>query len=611
MKQQSVVFLSVLMICACAQTDISRQSNEPNEPQISESENKAENGPVVAQKLDATSELRDRDAGQSAPHKRPASPLVAPPIAMAEMSQQSHHAESNFVRKQAAERRMFSADSMVMPAQVAGHLVGQAASKVPGREGYDYFAENRFQQVALSPLSTFGLDVDTASYSNVRRFLSQGQLPPVDAVRIEELINYFDYDFAAASAAEDGSVQPLSVATELGNAPWNPAHKLVMIGVQARELQEQTRPANRLVFLIDTSGSMNNADKLPLLKRSFQILVEQMRPQDSVAIVTYAGSAGLVLPSTNGNNKEAIYAALNRLSAGGSTAGASGIQLAYQVAQQQFLASANNRVILATDGDFNVGQSSEGELVRMIEARRDQGVFLSILGFGTGNYQEAKMQQLAGHGNGTHHYIDTDREARRVFRSKLQGTLYTVAKDAKIQVEWNPATVAQYRLIGYENRMLNAEDFKDDRKDAGDVGAGHSVMVLYEIVPAQTAGNAAPDQSGLRYQQARPVQPVPAQVASNELGLIKLRYKQPQASDSREFSQIIRSDAASGHNLQWAGAVAEFGMLLRQSQDRGQANYDAVLARSVAAMGDDELRQEFVGLVRQAKVAGQSQLGKL
>lgn len=509
-------------------------------------------------------------------------------------------------KPQRAERAAMAQAQAVPEARFAdqavsmGKVVGLAVPPMPAAneagEGYAPLAENRFQQVALSPLSTFGLDVDTASYSNVRRFLSQGQLPPVDAVRIEELINYFDYPLSATA-----SEHPLSISTESAAAPWNPAHRLVMVGVKARDLNAAERPPNRLVFLLDTSGSMSNANKLPLLKRSFQILIEQLRAQDSVAIVTYAGSAGLVLPPTSGAHKEAIYAALNRLSAGGSTAGAQGLELAYEVAAKQFVEAANNRVILATDGDFNVGQRSEGDLIRLIESRRDQGVFLSVLGFGSGNYQEAKMQQLSSHGNGTHHYIDSDREADRVFRDKLQGTLYTVAKDAKIQLEWNPQQVAEYRLIGYENRLLNAEDFVDDRKDAGDVGAGHSITVLYEVVPASGANaTAAP----LRYQEQRP-RPAHA----TELGLIKLRYKPAKAERSVEMTQVIASTARAGDNLAWAAAVAELGMLLRGSEHRAQANYDDLLRRVEAQAGDDALRREFVGLVRQAKVASQSQLG--
>ncbi|MGJ8669195.1 MAG: vWA domain-containing protein [Oceanococcus sp.] len=567
MKQQFMTFCGAIFLCACAQTELAKERSEV--AAVSQAV------PALEQEADT---VRLQQAAQvAAPESVQSIPVAT--LAMADVA----------VAKREAFRSQLGKAlySGVQPAR---------QQQVPSAEDYAHWVENRFQQAQLSPLSTFSLDVDTASYSNVRRFLTQGQMPPVDAVRIEELINYFDYDFAAAQADS-----PLAVVTELSHAPWNPAHQLVMVGVQARDLAADQRPANRLVFLIDTSGSMNNAAKLPLLKRSFQILVEQMRAEDSVAIVTYAGSAGLVLPATSGQHKEAIYAALNRLQAGGSTAGAQGIQLAYQVAEQQFQARANNRVILATDGDFNVGPNSEGELVRMIEKKRDKGVFLSILGFGTGNYQDAKMQKLAGHGNGTHHYIDTDREADRVFRDKLNGTLYTVAKDVKIQIEWNPETVSQYRLIGYESRLLQAEDFADDRKDAGDVGAGHSVTALYEIVPVQ--GGSNPVQ--LRYQ--------PNKVTrghDEELGLVKLRYKLPQEKTSQKMQQLISRGTPSGENIQWASAVAELGMLLRDSEHRAQASYDALIQRSEALLGDDALRREFLGLARQAKVASQTQLGQ-
>ena len=561
MKPKILTCLTTATLIACAQTDIVPPPEADNE--------------------------------QAQAHAIPVKPSISqPPPAQAEMATRGERlalpAAPTAAKLQSADQRHGAARMMTRaPAS-------PVAAPVQG-EGYAHTAENRFQQVALSPLSTFGLDVDSASYSNVRRFLSQGRLPPIDAVRIEELINYFDYDFATPPG-----VHPLSVTTQMSAAPWNPAHQLLMVGVSARDLAAEQRPANRLVFLLDTSGSMNSPSKLPLLKRSFQILVEQLRPQDSVAIVAYAGSAGLVLPPTSGQHKEAIYAALNRLNAGGSTAGGQGLALAYQVAAQQFLDQANNRVILATDGDFNVGQSSEGELIRMIEARRDKGVFLSVLGFGSGNYQDAKMQQLSSHGNGTHHYIDTDREAERVFRHKLQGTLYTVAKDAKIQIEWNPQTVAGYRLVGYENRLLNAEDFSDDRKDSGDVGAGHSITVLYEIVPA----NGHEAETALRYQQASS-----APGRGDELGLVKLRYKAPQATRSTELSHVIAAQQSSGEQLAWAAGVAEFGLLLRHSEFRAQASFDAVLSRLEAMTGGDPLRQEMVGLVRQAKVASQSQLG--
>lgn len=463
-----------------------------------------------------------------------------------------------------------------------------------GREGYDEIIENRFKEVALSPLSTFGLDVDTASYSNVRRWLTQGSVPPASAVRVEEIVNYFDYEYPSSNNGH-----PVSVSTELGLCPWNPDHRLAVVGVRSDQLHADEVPANRLTFLIDTSGSMHAANKLPLLKRSFTALVEQLRPQDQVAIVTYAGSAGLVLPPTSAKHKGEIYAALNRLRSGGSTAGGAGIKLAYKTAAEQFENHANNRVLIATDGDFNVGQSSDGELVKMIEERRDQGIFLTVMGFGQGNYQDAKMQKIADHGNGVHYYIDSDMEAKRVFTDKLTGTLVTVAKDAKIQIEWNPERVAGYRLVGYENRMLASEDFADDKKDAGDLGAGHTVTAIYEIIPRGLNENVPG--SPLRYQTSSTANP-----NQSEIGWLKFRYKEPLASTSKLFEKAIKIPSnwqpqKPSHNFQWAVAAAEFGMLLRNSENSGNASWDGLQKRLDSIPVDfrsTPVRREFVRLVQ-------------
>ncbi len=348
-------------------------------------------------------------------------------------------------------------------------------------EQYDHIQENGYLEAMSNPLSTFSIDVDTASYSNVRRFINGSQLPPTDAVRIEEFINYFNYDYPQP----DGE-HPFSITTEVSTAPWNPAHKLVHIGLQGQQVDKTELPDSNLVFLFDISGSMNDANKLPLLKQGFRLLVEQLTERDRVAIVVYAGAAGLVLPSTSGAEKATILEAIDRLEAGGSTAGGAGIQLAYGQAKENFIPNGNNRIILATDGDFNVGASSDGELVRMIEEKRDDGIFLSILGFGTGNYKDSKMEKLADKGNGNYAYIDTIREAKKVLVSEMAGTLLTIAKDVKIQIEFNPTKVQAYRLIGYENRLLAKEDFTDDSKDAGELGAGHTVTALYEIIPTTT-----------------------------------------------------------------------------------------------------------------------------
>jgi Ca-activated chloride channel family protein len=388
---------------------------------------------------------------------------------------------------------------------------------VPGdREQYARIYDNRFLATGTHPLSTFSIDVDAASYSNIRRFLTSGQRPPADAVRIEEMINYFSYTYPEP----DGS-EPFSVTTEMGPAPWNPQHQLVLVGLQGRRISRENLPPSNLVFLLDVSGSMNAPDKLPLVQSAFRLLVKQLRREDRVAIVVYAGAAGLVLPSTPGSERDQILAAIDQLEAGGSTAGGAGIQLAYRVAKEHFIPGGNNRVILATDGDFNVGVSSDAELVRMIEEKRNEGTYLTVLGFGTGNLQDAKMEQLADKGNGNYAYVDNINEARKVFVHELGATLLTIAKDVKIQVEFNPARVQAYRLIGYENRILASEDFNDDARDAGELGAGHSVTALYEIVPAgQPLDVSVGKVDSLKYQ---PVATERRTYASSEYRSIKLR----------------------------------------------------------------------------------------
>ena len=351
-------------------------------------------------------------------------------------------------------------------------------------EQYNRIYDNEFLMAKDNPLSTFSIDVDTASYSNIRRFLNNNQLPPKDAVRIEEMINYFSYDYPQPKENE-----PFSVTTEVAACPWNKDHQLVLIGLQGRNVETANLPPSNLVFLLDVSGSMQDTDKLPLIKSAFRLLVDQLRPQDRVSIVVYAGSSGLVLDSTPGDQKQVILQAIDSLNAGGTTAGGEGIKLAYEIAKKNLMKDGNNRVILATDGDFNVGVSSDGDLIRMIEEKRNDGIFLTILGFGMGNYKDAKMEQLADKGNGTIAYIDNLLEAKKVFVSGLSGTLLTIAKDVKIQVEFNPTKIKAYRLIGYENRMLKKEDFNDDKKDAGEIGAGHSVTALYEIALADSRIN--------------------------------------------------------------------------------------------------------------------------
>ena len=470
------------------------------------------------------------------------------------------------------------------------------------REQYDEIVENAFIAVAADPLSTFSIDVDRASYSNVRRFIMQdGQLPPRDAVRIEELVNYFPYDYT--DPLDDA---PLAIHTDVGPAPWKPQHQLVRIGLQARRVKIDNLPASNFVFLLDVSGSMRPSNKLPLVKSAMRLLVNELRPKDRVAMVVYAGSAGLVLPSTAGDQKDKILDAIDRLEAGGSTAGGAGIRLAYDQAVANFIRGGNNRVILATDGDFNVGASSDAEMVQLIEEKRRTGVFLTVLGVGEGNLQAAKMEKLADKGNGNYSYLDTITEAQKVLVHELGGTLYTVAKDVKIQVEWNPARVRGYRLIGYENRLLRNEDFNDDKKDAGEVGSGHSVTALYEVVPVGVNTDVTirmPD--SLRYQR-RSVQQ--SQEAGPELLFVKVRYKQPDGDQSRLLTQPVLASRGEtlSRDFTFQAAVAEFGLLLRNSDFKGNSALDHVIAAAREARGTDEggYRAEFVRLAEAVRGIG-------
>jgi len=472
----------------------------------------------------------------------------------------------------------------------------QAARPDFQTEAYDRIQDNPFLAAAQNPLSTFSIDVDTASYANVRRFLTQGQLPPKDAVRVEELVNYFRYDYP-----EPKGGAPFSVTTELGPCPWRPEHRLALIGLRGRSLEEKTLPPRRLTFLLDVSGSMESPDKLPLLKQAMALLVEGLREQDQVAIVVYAGQSGLVLPPTSGERQAEIRAALSALEAGGSTAGGAGIELAYRVAAEMYRPGAINRVLLATDGDFNVGVTSIGELSRLIEEKRKTGVFLSVLGFGQGNLKDATMEMLADRGNGNYSYIDSEAEAKKVLVSEAGATLVTIAKDVKIQVEWNPSRVAGYRLVGYENRLLRAEDFDDDKKDAGEIGAGHTVTALYEVVPAGLPlDTKAP--GPLKYQQPPALS---SAAASDELLTLKLRYKEPEGDVSRLLTSTIASGqetARGSERLRFAAAVAAFGLLLRESDHRGQATWPMVLELARSGQGDDRegYRNEFLKLASRA-----------
>jgi Ca-activated chloride channel family protein len=470
------------------------------------------------------------------------------------------------------------------------------------REQYDEIVENAFIAVAADPLSTFSIDVDRASYSNVRRFImQQGQLPPRDAVRIEELVNYFPYDYP-----DPDSNAPIAIHAEVGPAPWKPQHQLVRIGLQARRVKVDNLPASNFVFLLDVSGSMMPSNKLPLVKSAMRLLVNELRPKDRVAMVVYAGSAGLVLPSSPGDQKDKILDAIERLEAGGSTAGGAGIRLAYDQAVANFIRGGNNRVILATDGDFNVGASSDAEMVQLIEEKRRTGVFLTVLGVGEGNLQAAKMEKLADKGNGNYSYLDTITEAQKVLVHELGGTLYTVAKDVKIQVEWNPARVRAYRLIGYENRLLRNEDFADDKKDAGEVGSGHSVTALYEVVLVGVNTDVTirmPD--SLRYQR-RTAQP--SEAAGPEMLFVKVRYKAPDGDESRLITQpvLVAASGAASVDFQFQAAVAEFGLLLRNSDFRGKADLGHVIAAAREGRGADSAgyRTEFVRLAEAVRGIG-------
>jgi Ca-activated chloride channel family protein len=465
-------------------------------------------------------------------------------------------------------------------------------------EAYDRVVDNPFLRATQNPLSTFSIDVDTAAYANLRRFLSSGALPPKDSVRIEEMVNYFAYSY---SAPRNGD--PFSAQVEVASAPWKPEHQLVKVGLKGRDIAQDKRPPSNLVFLIDVSGSMQPPNKMPLIKRGLALLIEKLTENDRVAIVVYAGASGMVLPSTTCDHKAKILAALENLEAGGSTNGASGIQLAYDTAIANFIKGGTNRVILATDGDFNVGVTNQGELTRLIEEKAKSGVFLSVLGFGMGNYKDSTLEKLADKGNGNYAYVDSLQEARKVLVEEMGGTLITIAKDVKIQVEFNPALVGAYRLIGYENRILRAEDFNDDTKDAGEIGAGHTVTALYEVVPAGKEGEL-PGIDALKYQ--KPVATT-RESKNGELLTLKLRYKEPDGTTSK-LIQIPVSDrgtnwAQASRDFKFASAVAALGMILRDSPYKGNATFSGVLDLAEAGKGEDKqgYRTEFIELVRTAR----------
>ncbi|WP_018339000.1 YfbK domain-containing protein [Butyricimonas synergistica] len=465
-------------------------------------------------------------------------------------------------------------------------------------EEYKSFSQNNFQKALDAPLSTFSIDVDVASYSNMRRFINNGQIPPADAIRTEELLNYFTYDYPAPQGKD-----PVSITTEVSSAPWNQQHRLVHIGIKAKEIAIDNLPASNLVFLIDVSGSMDSQNKLPLLKSSLKLLVQKLRPQDRVAIVTYANHTEEALPSTSCEDKQKVLSVIENLHAGGGTAGSDGIQRAYRIAEANFIKGGNNRIILSTDGDFNIGPSSPQELEKLIEIKRSSGIYLTVLGFGMGNYKDNRIQTLAEKGNGNHAYIDNLTEAKKVLVNEFGGTLFTVAKDVKIQVEFNPAKVQAYRLIGYESRLLEDKDFNDDTKDAGEMGAGHSVTALYEIIPVGVKSNLLGDIDPLKYQKTEKKEEKKSLTDSPELLTLKLRYKQPDSdkSSKMEVSAIDKNTSLNNasENFRFSAAVAGFGMLLQDSKYKNNLTYDDVifLARKATRYDPEGYRKEFIRLV--------------
>jgi Ca-activated chloride channel family protein len=524
----------------------------------------------------------DNNAVLSAPLDLQAPPKQAPQTLVIE--------EPAYLKEETAEDAIFS-----MAEEMPEAILGDAPVIEENTESYADIHENSFEDAVSKPLSTFSIDVDKASYSNIRRFIDNGQQPPKDAVRIEEMINYFTYNYAQPKGED-----PFAIETEISQAPWNANHKLLHIGIQGKEIPTGNLPPSNLVFLIDVSGSMDEMNKLPLVKQSFRMLVEKLRAKDRVSIAVYAGAAGVVLEPTPGDQKKKIMNAIDNLEARGSTAGGEGLKLAYSLAQINFMKEGNNRVIIATDGDFNVGESTDEAMEELIGEKKKQGVFLTVLGYGMGNYKDSKMEILADKGNGNYAYIDNISEARKTLVNEFGGTLFTIAKDVKIQVEFNPAKVKAYRLIGYENRMLKSEDFNNDKKDAGELGSGHTVTALYEIIPVGVKSEFF-DVDELKYQANEVTR---ALVNSDDLLTLKLRYKKPDGDASKLIvaavkDEIVPADKCS-FNFKWSASVAAFGMLLRESDFIKNYSYDNVAQLAQSAKGDDEdgYRAEFIAMVK-------------
>ena len=508
------------------------------------------------------------------------------------------NSEPDEVMEEEVEITSDEAALMEPSANATSKMILSSPPQQRNAETYKEIKENSFVAVAQQPVTTFSADVDRAAYANVRRIIGYGQIPPKDAVRIEEMVNYFDYDYPAP---EEGSVSPLRVSPELAPAPWNPNHLLLRIGLQAKKIDLAKAPPSNIVFLIDVSGSMDEENKLPLLQSSFKMLLGQLRPDDKVAIVTYANGTKVALPSTSVKDKEKIIKVLDNLYASGGTSGGKGIQLAYEQAQKSFIKNGNNRIILATDGDFNIGINNTTDLEKFIEKQRESGIYMSVLGFGMGNYRDDMAETIADKGNGNYAYIDNITEAKKVLVNELSGTLFAVAKDVKLQLEFNPKYVKEYKLIGYENRMLANEDFTNDKKDAGEIGAGHTVTALYELVPSD--GKVA---QSLRYQS----QELNEKGKGNELGFLKIRYKDPKMKDAKsvEITEPLvfnkKALKETSTDYRFAASVAEFGILLRDNSNKANATYDQVIELAEGAIGKDPegYRKEFVRLVKSVKM---------
>ena len=508
------------------------------------------------------------------------------------------NSEPDEVMEEEVEITSDEAALMEPSANATSKMILSSPPQQRNAETYKEIKENSFVAVAQQPVTTFSADVDRAAYANVRRIIGYGQIPPKDAVRIEEMVNYFDYDYPAP---EEGSASPLRVSPELAPAPWNPNHLLLRIGLQAKKIDIAKAPPSNIVFLIDVSGSMDEDNKLPLLKSSFKMLLGQLRPDDKIAIVTYANGTKVALPSTSVKDKEKIIKVLDNLYASGGTSGGKGIQLAYEQAQKSFIKNGNNRIILATDGDFNIGINNTTDLEKFIEKQRESGIYMSVLGFGMGNYRDDMAETIADKGNGNYAYIDNITEAKKVLVNELSGTLFAVAKDVKLQLEFNPKYVKEYKLIGYENRMLANEDFTNDKKDAGEIGAGHTVTALYELVPSD--GKVA---QSLRYQS----QELNEKGKGNELGFLKIRYKDPKVKDAKsvEITEPLvfnkKALKETSTDYRFAASVAEFGILLRDNSNKANATYDQVIELAEGAIGKDPegYRKEFVRLVKSVKM---------